>query len=141
MPLNPEAQVRNSFTTVPGAPTYDSLVAENGSAEYEEVDIEGAQALLEGAGVTGPIDVRFLFAANNPRRESEYELFAIRRLRSASTHRRQQPDVGPGPGEPDLYDASLFGWISTSVDIAGTNAQLRHHGQNNPHGYSNPEGR
>ena len=139
-PLNPDAIVRNSFTTVPGAPTYEALVAENGSAEYAEVDIPGAQALLEEAGVTTPIDVRFLFAANNPRRASEYEL--IRDSASQAGFNvidGNSPTWGQDREDPNLYDASLFGWISTSVDIAGTNSNFTTEGQNNPHGYSNPE--
>ena len=140
VPLNPNAQVRNSFTTVPGAPTYDPLVSENGSAEYEAVDIEGAQALLEEAGVTTPLDVRFLFAANNPRRQSEYEL-----IRDSAAQAGFNVIDGNSPTwttdreNPDLYDASLFGWISTAVGIADTNSNFVSEGQNNPQGYSNPQ--
>ena len=140
VPLNPDAQVRNSFTTVPGAPTYDEIVAENGSADFEEVDIEGAQALLDEAGVTGPIDVRFLFAANNPRRASEYELIRDSAAQVGfNVIDGNSPTWGQDRENPALYDASLFGWISTAVDIAGSNAQFVTDGQNNPHGYSNPE--
>ena len=138
-PLNPDAILRDSFTTVVGAPTYDALVAENGSAEYAEVDIEGAQALLDEAGVTGEIPVRFLFAANNPRRQNEYEL-----IRDSAAQVGFQvidgnsPTWGQDRENPDLYDASLFGWQSTSVDVAGTNANFVTDGQNNPQGYSSP---
>ena len=89
---SPRCRARRRTTTI---------VAENGSAEYAEVDIEGAQALLEEAGVTTPIDVRFLFADNNPRRarrvRADPRLGAAGRLQR---HRRQQPDVGSGPAEP-----------------------------------------
>ena len=140
VPLNPNATVRNSFTTVPGAPTYDTLVAENGSAEYEAVDIEGAQALLEEAGVTEPIDVRFLFAANNPRRQSEYELIRDSAAQAGfNIIDGNSPTWSTDRENPALYDAALFGWISTAVDIAGTNANFVTEGQNNPQGYSNPE--
>ena len=113
VPLNPDADApqlvhggaRARRATTPSSPS-------NGSAEYAEVDIEGAQALLEEAGVTTPIDVRFLYAANNPRRASRVR--ADPRLGGPGRlqrHRRQQPDVGPGPARtPTLYDASLFGW-------------------------------
>ena len=138
VPLNPEAELRDSFTTVPGAPTYEALVAENGSAEYAEVDIEGATALLEEAGVTTPLDVRFLFAANNPRRASEYEL-----IRDSAAQAGFNVIDGNSPTwttdreNPSLYDASLFGWQSTAVAVADTESNFRTAGQNNPHGYSN----
>jgi peptide/nickel transport system substrate-binding protein len=140
VPLNPDAQVRNSFTTVPGAPTYDALVAENGSDQYAEVDIEGAQALLEEAGVTTPIDVRFLYAANNPRRQSEYELIRDSAAQAGFTViDGNSPTWGQDRENPDLYDAALFGWISTAVGIADTNSNFVTDGQNNPQGSSNPE--
>src|SRR5690606_8140858 len=73
-PIDPEAEVRNSFTVDPGTPWYEDMVAANGSDFYAEQDIAQAQALLEEAGVTTPLRVRVLFADNNPRRASEFEL-------------------------------------------------------------------
>ena len=97
-PLNPDAIVRNSFTTVPGAPTYEALVADNGSADYAEVDIAGAQALLEEAGVTDadrrPLPVRRQQPAAGQRVRADPRLGVAGRLQR---HRRQQPDVGSGP--------------------------------------------
>src|SRR5665648_606804 len=45
-PLNPDAEVRNSQTRVPGSPGYDDIVESNGSDFYAEVDIAKAQELL-----------------------------------------------------------------------------------------------
>src|SRR5699024_9262813 len=44
-PLNPEAEVRNSSTQVPGSPGYDTVVESNGMAETypADVDLEGAK--------------------------------------------------------------------------------------------------
>ncbi len=36
VPLNPDAELRGSFTQVPGSPDYDAMVANNGSADYDE---------------------------------------------------------------------------------------------------------
>ena len=69
---NPDGVLRDSFLVVPGAPGYDTIAADNGSADYAETDIAGAQALLEEAGITTPIPVRMLFADNNPRRANQY---------------------------------------------------------------------
>src|SRR5690606_34966293 len=71
--IGEDALVRDSFVFVPGAEGYDDSVANNGSAAYEEVDIEGATALLAEAGVTNP-EVCILYASNNPRRVNEFAL-------------------------------------------------------------------
>jgi peptide/nickel transport system substrate-binding protein len=108
---------------VPGSPDYETVVEGSGILEeYGEQDIEGAIALLEGAGVdtSTPIDVRLLFAANNPRRASEYEL-----IRDAAAQAGfnvidgNSPTWGQDLDNNSLYDASLFGWQSTTVDVAG----------------------
>jgi len=123
VPLNPDAEVRNTYDVVPGSPDYETVVEGSGILEeYGEQDIEGAVALLEGAGVdtSTPIDVRLLFAANNPRRASEYEL-----IRDAAAQAGfnvidgNSPTWGQDLDNNSLYDASLFGWQSTTVDVAG----------------------
>ena len=135
VPLNPNAEVRNSYTQVPGSPLYDQMVEENGILEqYGEQDIEGAVALLADASVdtTTPIDVRLLFAANNPRRASEYEL-----IRDAAAQAGfnvidgNSPTWGQDLDNNSLYDASLFGWQSVAIDIAGDAPQYVTGGSNN----------
>jgi peptide/nickel transport system substrate-binding protein len=138
--LNPNAEVRQSFTQIPGSPPYSEMVAENGSSFYASVDLDKARELLAEAGVTTPIDVRLLFAANNPRRANEYSLIADSAAqvgfnvidRSSPTWGRELPDTAS-------YDASLFAWISTAVDISGSQANYTTTGQNNYGGYSNAE--
>ncbi|MGH9271445.1 MAG: ABC transporter substrate-binding protein, partial [Ilumatobacteraceae bacterium] len=140
VPLNPDAQLRDSFTTVVGAPTYESLVAENGSAEYADQDIEGGQALLEEAGVETPIDVRFLFADDNPRRSNEYDLISAAAAEIGfNLIDGRSPTWGQDLSDNTLYDASLFGWQSTAVAVADTQANFVTDGQNNYGGYSSEE--
>ncbi len=137
VPLNPNAEVRESFTAVPGSPNYDEIVANNGSDEYAEQDLEGARQLLEDAGVETPIDVRLLFAANNPRRASEYEL-----IRDAAAEvgfnviDGNSPTWGQDLNNNSLYDASLFGWQTTSISVSDTQANFTTGGQNNYGHYS-----
>jgi len=139
-PLNPDAELRDSFTTVVGAPTYEDIVSQNGSDQYAEVDIEGAKALLEEVGVETPIDVRLLFAANNPRRANEYELIRDSAVQAGfNVIDGNSPTWGQDLNNTNLYDASLFGWQSTAVAVADTEANFRTGGQNNYGGYSNPE--
>ena len=136
-PLNPDAQLRDSFTTVVGAPTYDDIVESNGSDQYAEQDIEGAKALLEEAGVTTPIDVRLLFAENNPRRANEYDLIAAAAAEVGfNVIDGRSPTWGQDLDNSTLYDASLFGWQSTAVAVADTEANFVTGGQNNYGGYS-----
>ncbi|HRE02547.1 MAG TPA: ABC transporter substrate-binding protein, partial [Ilumatobacteraceae bacterium] len=136
-PLNPNAALRDSFTTVAGAPSYDTIAADNGSADYAAIDIEGAKALIAEAGVATPIDVRFLFAQNNPRRGNEYELIrdSVAQVGFNLIDGRS-PTWGPDLNNTGLYDASLFGWQSTSVSVADSEANFRTGGQNNYGGYS-----
>src|SRR6185312_7422103 len=77
-PLNPDAQVRNSYNIIPGAPGYDEVVAANGTKAAHNGDIAEATKILSDAGVSTstPIKVRLMYADNNPRRANEYRLIA-----------------------------------------------------------------
>ncbi|WP_308121634.1 ABC transporter family substrate-binding protein [Actinotalea ferrariae] len=136
-PLNPDAEIRNSQTRVPGSPGYDDIVASNGSDVYDEVDIEGAKALLAEAGVTTPIDVTLLYGKSNARRAAEYQLFA-ESVGDAGFNLIDGGDdnwgslLGSG-----TYDAALFGWQSTSLGISESAANFRSDGGNNYSGYAN----
>jgi peptide/nickel transport system substrate-binding protein len=140
VPLNPNATIRNSYTQVPGTPGYDAIASTNGMDQYDTVDIAGAQALLEGAGVTTPIQVRFHYAANNPRRASEYEL-----IRDSAAQAGFEVLDGASPtwstelSNTDLYDAALFGWQSTNTGLLNSEANYVTDGFNNYYGYSNEE--
>jgi peptide/nickel transport system substrate-binding protein len=137
IPLNPNATIRNSFNQVPGSPLYDEIAANNGMAEYDTVDIAGAQALLEGAGVTTPIQVRFHYAANNPRRASEYELIRDSAAQAGfEVIDGANIDWGSLLPNTDIYDAALFGWQTTAVAVADSEANFVTGGNNNFYGYS-----
>src|SRR5690606_7299485 len=126
-PLNPEAEVRQSYNVVPGSPMYDGVVAANGQAEAFplENDVAGAEALMEEAGVETPFDVRILFGASNDPRQQEYAIMAAAFIQSglfnlvdaSSDDWRSMLDSAP-----DQYDAALFGWQSTSTAVTGGNA-------------------
>ena len=140
VPIDPEAEVRNSFTVDPGTPWYEDMVANNGSAEYAEPDIEGAIALLEEHGVETPINVRVLFADNNPRRASIFELIAASASQAGfNLIDSRSPTWGSELGNIQDYDMNFFGWQSTSTAIGGSNANYITGGANNFYGYSNPE--
>lgn len=136
-PINPEAAVRNSFTVVPGAPSYASVTAANGmGTTFANVDVEGAKKLLAEAGVTSP-KVRILYAKSNVRRQQEFRLIKD----SAEQAGFQVIDNGNDNWGAKLgdksYDASLFGWQSTGTGVTESDANYRTGGLNNFGGYSN----
>lgn len=144
VPLNPDAEVRNSFIIIPGSSDYDDMVKGNGSDAYTaEEDIEGAKALLAEAGVTTPINVRFAFNGDNTRRQTQFALITETAAAAGFTLvDASKPAAEWGTllsSGQDQYDASLFGWQSTSTAVTESDANYRTGGVNNYGGYSNAE--
>lgn len=134
-----DALLRSSQIFVPGAEGYDESVAENGSEAFAEVDIEGAKQLLAESGVTNT-EVCLLYASNNPRRVNEFALIQA----SAAQAGFNVTDCGSEQwggllGTPGAYDASLFGWQSTSLAVTSSGPTFQTGGINNLNFYSNPE--
>jgi peptide/nickel transport system substrate-binding protein len=139
-PLQPDAEVRNSQLFLPGADGYDETVENNGMAEnFGEVDIEGAKALLAEAGVTNP-EVCILYATNNPRRVNEFALIqASANQAGFNVTDCGSPQWGGLLGTAGAYDATFFGWQSTSLGVTNASANYITGGINNLNFYSNPE--
>ena len=136
-PLNPEAEINDSQTLLPGFDGYERMIEENGSAEYAEVDIAGATALLAEAGVATPVNVNFMYGLSNTRRQNQYQLIAA----SASQAGFNVVDAGSDDWGSKLgdgtYDAVLFGWQSTSTAVTASEATFASDGGNNLNGYVN----
>ncbi|MGC5629614.1 ABC transporter substrate-binding protein [Georgenia sp. Z1344] len=141
IPLNPEAEIRNSQTQVPGSPSYDEIVEANGMTSYDEPDVEAATALLEEAGVETPIEVRFMYDTANSRRSNTYQLLASAYEESGlfTLVDAGSTDWGSLLADTTVYDAALFGWQSTSTGATNSQASFYTEGINNFYGYSNPE--
>lgn len=141
-PLNPEAEVRNSFTRIPGSPDYAMVTEANGmAATYGEPDIDAATQLLADAGVSD-VTVRLLFDPNNPRRVNEYELIAASAEQAGFevVPYEVQADWGTDLSSAQaFYDAALFGWQSTSTAVTESKATYITDGGNNFYGYSNEQ--
>lgn len=137
-PLNEEAVVRDSLYQVPGSPMYDAIVAENGSDMYAETDVEGARQLLEEAGVESP-EVRFLYGASNQRRAQQFQLIKESAEEAGFTVIEEGDDNWGTRLGDGTYDASLFGWQSTTTGVSNADANWRTGAQNNYGGYSNEE--
>ena len=93
--------------------------------------------------MTTPIDVRFLFAANNPRRATEYELIRDSAAQAGfNVIDGNSPTWTVGPREPVAVRR-------LAVRLADHRRRRGRHrrrtsvtdGQNNPQGYSNADGR
>lgn len=139
-PLQPDAEVRNSQLFLPGAEGYDETVENNGmAANFGEVDIEGAKALLAEAGVANP-EVCILYATNNPRRVNEFALIqASANEAGFNVTDCGSPQWGGLLGTAGAYDATFFGWQSTSLGVTNASANYITGGINNLNFYSNPE--
>lgn len=148
-PLNPDAEVRNSNILLPGSPNYDEMVAENGSDFYDASkaaeNLEKAKQLLADAGVATPVKVRFAYNNENTRRVNELALITD----TAAQAGFEIVDTGRPAAEwgtllatgQDQYDASLFGWQSTSTAVTESDANFRwapNPGVNNYGKYDNP---
>lgn len=120
-PLNPDAKVRNSYTQVPGSPGYETVTEMNGMAETypADVDREGAKQLLEKAGVDTPIKVRFLTDSKNTRRQDELTLIrkSVEKDDLFKIVDKSNAEWGSMLADGSKYDASLFGWQSTSTAV------------------------
>lgn len=140
-PLNPEAEVRNTYNVVPGSPEYDATAEANGmEATYGGgSNVDKAKELLAEAGVTNP-SVRMMFAQNNTRRQQEFQLIKETAEQAGFTVvDASSIDWGQLLSQNDLYDASLFGWQSTSVGVSQVPPNYLSTGQNNYGGFNNAQ--
>ena len=137
-PLNPDAQIRDSYNVVPGAPWYDNMVANNGlKAKYAGGgNIDEAKKLLDEVGGKKPT-VRFLYASNNTRRQQEFQLIKESAEKAGFTVQDSGNENWGGMlNDTSKYDAALFGWQSTTTGVTNADATYRTKGTNNFYGYS-----
>lgn len=140
MPLNPDAEVRQSFMIAPGFPGYDQMVAENGSSFYAETDIEQAKALLAEAGVSTPVEVGFWYPEGNARRAQQFELIsASAALAGFDVVDESEPNWEFTGLEMNPHDAVIFAWAATSLAVTGSDQYFAAGMPSNWTGYDNPE--
>ena len=81
-----------------------------------------------------------LFSSTNPRRANEFALIQQSgALAGFNITDCSSADWGGLLGTPGAYDASLFGWQSTSLGVTGSSPTFHTEGINNLNYYSNPE--
>lgn len=141
VPINPTAEVMNLREVFPFQDNYDEVVAEAYDGRYDEVDIEGATAKLEEAGLTTPVDVRIGYSGPNQRRTDE--VTAIKA--SCDQAGFNIIDIG----DPTFFEAggildsgdwevALFAWAGSGQIASGQNIYSTDAPQNYG-GFSNQE--
>ncbi len=136
-PVQKNATTRDSHVFLPGSDAYDASVASNGSADYAEVDIDGAKALLAEAGVASP-QVCILYDPTNPRRVSEFTLIQTSAaLAGIAVTDCSSPNWRDLLGSAGAYDAALYGWQPTNTGVSATIEAFSSQGRNNLSHYSN----
>lgn len=132
--LLPDAKPLDSHVFLPAQPRYNDTVKNNGSADYAEVDIEGAKALLEGETPT----VRILYNRDNPNRAKAFALIRD----SAARAGFQVVDGGQASADwarslgGGGYDAALLGWIGTGAGVSRVPQIFRTGAGSNFNGFS-----
>jgi len=138
-PLQEDAGLLDSFTLRPGAAGYAETIAENGSRDYAETDVDAAVALLEEAGVAKP-RVCILYDPANPRRVEEFTLIRTSAARAGfQVTDCSNTDWQDLLGVAGTYDAALFAWDTTRLGPAAASAVFASDSQlANFTRYSNP---
>jgi peptide/nickel transport system substrate-binding protein len=135
--LDPEAKPLDSQLFVPDQALYTESVQANGSSAYQDVDIEGAKKLLNGATP----EVRIMYNKDNPNRADTYALIS----ESASKAGFKIVDGGLGKSDwgkalgDGSYDATIFGWINSGVGVSGVPQIFKSGNDSNFNLFSDPE--
>ncbi|MCU1530561.1 MAG: transporter substrate-binding protein [Arthrobacter sp.] len=135
--LDPDAAPLDSQLFVPDQAPYADSVKNNGSSAYQDVDIEGAKKLLNGATP----EVRIMYNKDNPNRVDAYSL-----IRESATQAGFKI-VDGGLGKSDwgkalgggTYDATIFGWINSGVGVSGVPQIFKSNNDSNFNLFSDPE--
>lgn len=133
----PDAKPLDSHVFLPSHPKYPDTVKNNGSAEYSEIDIEGAKSQLRGASPT----IRILYNRDNPNRVRAFSLIRD----SARLAGFTVEDAGLGNSDwaaalgSGNYDAAILGWISTGVGVGRVPQIFKSGGGSNFTGFSDDD--
>jgi peptide/nickel transport system substrate-binding protein len=140
-PINPDAEVMNLREKFPFQDDYQEVVDAAYDGRYDQVDLEGAAAKLEEAGVTTPVEVRIGYSAPNQRRTDE--VAAIKA--SCDEAGFNIVDAGDpaffeagGSLETGDWEVALFAWAGSGQVASGQPIYSTNGGQNFG-GFSNEE--
>jgi peptide/nickel transport system substrate-binding protein len=135
--IDPEATPLDSQLFVPDQAAYADSVKNNGSAAYQDVDIEKAKELLKGKQP----EVRIMYNKDNPNRVDAFSL--IRESAAQAGFKVIDGGLGASDWSKALgngtYDAAIFGWINSGVGVTGTPQIFKTGSGSNFNGFSDPE--
>ncbi|ANS77599.1 Oligopeptide ABC transporter, periplasmic oligopeptide-binding protein OppA [Serinicoccus hydrothermalis] len=140
-PISEDAVVLNARERFPFQEGYQEIVDAAYSGQYDEVDIEGASAKLEEAGLETPVEVRIGYSAPNQRRTEE-----VAQIKSSCDEAGFEivdagnPDFFEAGGtlEQGDWEVALFAWAG-SGQIASGEPIYSTDGSQNFGGFSNEE--
>lgn len=143
-PISSTAKLDDSALFLPGGDGYDGAVAQGDYAQYQKVDVAAAKSLLKQAGVKTPIQVKFAYANDNPRRQGEFQLLQAAAkpagftVTDAGKPSAQffDPQNGIGTGKYD-YDACVFAYVLSSLSVGSSQGNTTTGNAYNYNGYSN----
>ena len=135
--LDPNAKPLDSQLFVPDQAAYSDSAKNNGSSAYQDVDIDGAKKLLNGATP----EIRIMYNKDNPNRVDAYSL-----IRESAT-KAGFKIVDGGLGKSDWgkalgkggYDATIFGWINPGVGVSGVPQIFKSGNGSNFNKFSDPD--
>jgi len=135
--IDSEATPLDSQLFVPAQAAYADSVKNNGSSEYQEVNIEKAKQLLAGKTPT----IRVMYNKDNPNRVDAFSL--IRESATKAGFKIVDGGLGKADWSGHLgdgsYDATIFGWINSGVGVTGTPQIFKTGAGSNFNGFSDPE--
>ncbi|WP_083673405.1 ABC transporter substrate-binding protein [Serinicoccus sp. CUA-874] len=140
-PISEDAEMLNARERFPFQDGYQELVDAAYDGTYDEVDIEGATAKLEEAGVETPVEVRIGYSAPNQRRTEE-----VAQIKASCDEAGFEivdagnPDFFESGGtlEQGDWEVALFAWAG-SGQVASGEPIYSTGGSQNFGGFSNEE--
>ena len=136
-PANSEAVVMDLREIFPWDESYETVRDAAVGDKYDEVDIEGAKALVDAAGAAGT-EIHIARSETNQRRADTVAL-----IKSSCDQAgfnivdTPAPDMGQVLGNPAGNQVLLYAWAGSGNLTSGASLYKTGEGQN-PFGYSNP---
>ena len=135
--LDPNAKPLDSQIFVPQQAAYADSAKNNGSSAFQDVDIDGAKKLLNGATP----EIRIMYNKDNPNRVDAFSL--IRESATKAGFKIVDGGLGASDWGKALgkggYDATIFGWINPGVGVSGVPQIFKTDGGNNFNQFSNTD--
>lgn len=135
--IDPNAKPLDSQLFVPAQAAYADSAANNGSSMYQDVDIDGAKKLLNGATP----EIRVMYNKDNPNRVDAFSL--IRESATKAGFKIVDGGLGKADWSSHLgdgsYDATIFGWINSGVGVSGTPQIFKTGGGSNFNGFTDAD--